>query len=171
MALLVRIWLIKHGPRPTPLAFWRHVVNDRGLGEEVFGNRLEIAVAQIFETVLDGLAHRAIDLALLGRRAGLPGNFVAPSAWPGFSPSRPRNRGMRKCLAVGEGGQPGRMWNRLAVGDGGPPIRPTPAVGREFPRVGWRAPSKLAKRERGKGKPTRTRDKHASVGNASLPTL
>src|SRR5271167_4524478 len=52
------------------LALWPHVVNDRGLRKEIVGNRLEVAVAQIFETVLDGFPHRALDLALLGRSAG-----------------------------------------------------------------------------------------------------
>src|SRR5271165_4810214 len=50
--------------------FWRDVVNDRRLGEEIVGNRFEIVVPQIFETVLNDLPHRALDLALLGRRAG-----------------------------------------------------------------------------------------------------
>src|SRR5271169_2746922 len=46
--------------------FWRDVVNDRRLGEEIVGNRFEIVVPQIFETVLNDLPHRALDLALLG---------------------------------------------------------------------------------------------------------
>src|SRR5271169_4819320 len=50
--------------------FWRDVVNDRRLGEEIVGNRFEIVVPQIFETVLNDLPHRALDLALLGCHAG-----------------------------------------------------------------------------------------------------
>src|SRR6516164_10929159 len=56
---------------PPDQSILDYIVNDRRLGEEVVGNRLVIVVAQIFEAVLDGLPHRALDLALLGRSAGL----------------------------------------------------------------------------------------------------
>src|SRR6516162_2565559 len=59
-----------------------YVVNDCRLREEVVGNRLEIVVAQIFEAVLDGLPHRAVDLALLGRDVG-HGLTVRPNRCPG----------------------------------------------------------------------------------------
>src|SRR6202007_3164529 len=48
-----------------------HVVNDRALGEEVIGDRVEVGVVQISEAVLDGLSHRSLDFALRGRDAGL----------------------------------------------------------------------------------------------------
>ena len=46
-------------------------MDDCGLGEEVVGDRFEVVVAEIFETVLNDLTHRTLDLALLGRGAGL----------------------------------------------------------------------------------------------------
>jgi hypothetical protein len=45
-------------------------MDDWWLGEEVIGNCFEVAVAKIFETIVDGLPHRALDLALFGRSAG-----------------------------------------------------------------------------------------------------
>ena len=45
-------------------------MDDWWLGEEVIGNCFEVAVAEIFETIVDGLPHRALDLAQLGRGAG-----------------------------------------------------------------------------------------------------
>ncbi len=58
------------GAHPSPLALPGHVVDDWRLGKEVIGNCFEVAVAEIFETIVDGLPHRALDLALLGRGAG-----------------------------------------------------------------------------------------------------
>src|ERR1700756_5634820 len=52
---------------PSLLSLRGHVMGDWWLGKEVVGNRFEIAVAEIFETIVDGLPHRALDLALLGR--------------------------------------------------------------------------------------------------------
>jgi hypothetical protein len=48
-----------------------YLVHDRWLCQQVIGNRREIVIAQIFEAVGDGLAHRALDLGLLGRGASL----------------------------------------------------------------------------------------------------
>src|ERR1700756_4286824 len=56
--------------RPSPLALPGHVVDDWRLSKEVIGNCFEVAVAEIFETIVDGFPHRALDLALLGRGAG-----------------------------------------------------------------------------------------------------
>src|ERR1700680_2708415 len=56
--------------RPSRLALPAHVMDDWRLGEEVIGNCFEVAVAEIFETIVDGLPHRALDLALLGGGAG-----------------------------------------------------------------------------------------------------
>jgi hypothetical protein len=53
------------------LALWGHVVNDRRLGKEVIGDCLEVGTTQIFEPVLDGLPHRTLHRALLGRGTGL----------------------------------------------------------------------------------------------------
>jgi hypothetical protein len=55
--------------------------------EEVIGNCFEVAVAEIFETIVDGLPHRALDLALLGRGAGsqeLDNVILFPFADPGY---------------------------------------------------------------------------------------
>jgi hypothetical protein len=71
---------------PTLLSLPGHVMDDWWLGKEVFGNCFEIAVAEIFETIIDGLPHRALDLALLGRGAGSQelDNFILfPLANPG----------------------------------------------------------------------------------------
>src|SRR5262249_27354207 len=76
------------------------VVNDRGLGEEVIGNRLEIAVAQIFETVLDSLSHGALDLALLGRGAGSQ-QLDDVTLFPPADPSGRIGRDIGNELAVG----------------------------------------------------------------------
>src|SRR5260221_8535528 len=51
------------------LAGFGHFVNDRWLREQVIGNGVEIRSVQIFETILNGLAHGALDRALLGRAA------------------------------------------------------------------------------------------------------
>src|ERR1700730_10168326 len=56
--------------RRASLALRGHVVKDRGLGYEVIGNRFEVAVAQIFEAILDRLPHRTLYLALLRGSAG-----------------------------------------------------------------------------------------------------
>src|SRR5438105_13288163 len=63
------------------------VVDDRRLGKKVIGNRLEVAVAEVFETIIDGLPHRAFDPALLGRHAGFQERddvFRFPLADPGI---------------------------------------------------------------------------------------
>jgi len=68
------------------LAIRAHLVNDRRLGEEVIGDRVEVSIAQIFEAVLDRLPHRALDLALLGGGAGpqeLDNVVLFPFADPG----------------------------------------------------------------------------------------
>src|ERR1700730_10170436 len=60
-------------PAQAPLSllvFWLRLMNDRGLGQEVIGNRFEVAVAQIFEAILDRLPHRTLYLALLRGSAG-----------------------------------------------------------------------------------------------------
>src|ERR1700730_6329687 len=57
-------------PAGVLLALPGHVVDDWRLGKEVIGNCFEVAVAEIFETIVDGFPHRALDLALLGRGAG-----------------------------------------------------------------------------------------------------
>jgi hypothetical protein len=44
------------------------VVNNRGLGEEVIGNRLEITPARISETVTQNT-----DVAIIGDKGGMPG--------------------------------------------------------------------------------------------------
>src|SRR3984893_6233555 len=75
------------GAHPSPLALPGQVVDDWWLGKEVIGNRFEIAVAEIFETIVDGLPHRALDLALLGRGAGsqeLDKVILFPFADPGI---------------------------------------------------------------------------------------
>ena len=58
------------GAHPSPLALPGHVVDDWRLGKEVIGNCFEVAVAERFETIVDGFPHRALDFALLGRGAG-----------------------------------------------------------------------------------------------------
>ena len=75
------------GANPSPLALPGHVVDDWRLGKEVIGNCFEVAVAEIFETIVDGLPHRALDLALLGRGAGsqeLDNVILFPFADPGI---------------------------------------------------------------------------------------
>ena len=82
-------------------------MNDRGLGEEVVGNRLEIAVAQIFETVLDGFPHRALDLALLGRGAG-PQELNKVILFPLADPGARIGRDIGDELALGSVRCPGQ---------------------------------------------------------------
>ena len=75
------------GAHPSPLALPGHAVDDWRLGKEVLGNCFEVAVAEIFETIVDGLPHRALDLALLGRGAGsqeLDNVVLLPFADPGI---------------------------------------------------------------------------------------
>ena len=62
-------------------------MDDWRLGKEVIGNRCEVAVAEVFETICDGLPHCALDLALLGCCAGpqeLDKVFLFPLADPGI---------------------------------------------------------------------------------------
>src|SRR3984893_18428301 len=75
-------------------------MNDRGLGEEVIGDRLEVAVAQIFEPVLDGLTHRALDLALLRGGAG-PQELDDVLLFPLADPGARVRRDVGNELAVG----------------------------------------------------------------------
>src|ERR1700749_2007055 len=73
-------------PHPSPLALPGHVVDDWRLGKEVLGNYFKVAAAEIFETIVDGFPHRALDLALLGRGAGsqeLDNVVLFPFADPG----------------------------------------------------------------------------------------
>src|ERR1700746_1174860 len=66
-------------------------MDDWRLGEEVICNCLEVAVAEIFETIIDSLPHRALDLALLGRGAGsqeLDNVVLFPFADPGIGVRR-----------------------------------------------------------------------------------
>src|ERR1700746_1910400 len=66
-------------------------MDDWRLGEEVICNCLEVAVAEIFETIIDRLPHRALDLALLGRGAGsqeLNNVVLLPFADPGVGVRR-----------------------------------------------------------------------------------
>jgi hypothetical protein len=58
------------GAHPSPLALPGYVVDDSRLSKEVIGNCFKVAVAEIFETIIDGLPHRALDLGQLGRGAG-----------------------------------------------------------------------------------------------------
>src|SRR5260370_23887173 len=79
------------GAHPSPLALPAHVMDDWWLGEEVIGNCFEVAVAEIFETIVDGLPHRALDLAQLGRGAGsqeLDNVILFPFADPGIAVRR-----------------------------------------------------------------------------------
>ena len=74
-------------PAGVLLALPGHVVDDWRLGKEVIGNCFEVAVAEIFETIVDGFPHRALDLALLGRGAGsqeLDNVVLFPFADPGI---------------------------------------------------------------------------------------
>ena len=68
-----------------------YVVDNWRLGKEVIGNCFEIAVAEIFETIVDGFLHRALDLALLGRGAGsqeFDNVILFPLADPGIGVRR-----------------------------------------------------------------------------------
>src|SRR6516162_127282 len=97
----------RSSPDPV-LMLWHNVVNDRRLGEEVVGNRLEIAVAQIFEAVLDGLPHRTLDPALLGRGAGLQ-ELNNITLFPLADPGARIGRDIGNELAVGSIRRPGQL--------------------------------------------------------------
>src|SRR5438105_3729948 len=78
-------------PAGALLALPAHVMDDWWLGEEVIGNCFEVAVAEIFETIVDGLPHRALDLAQLGRGAGsqeFDNVILFPLADPGIGVRR-----------------------------------------------------------------------------------
>src|SRR6202045_1915997 len=78
-------------PAGVLLALPGHVVDDWRLGKEVIGNFFQVAVGEIFETIVDGLPHRALDLALLGRNAGsqeLDNVILFPFADPGIGVRR-----------------------------------------------------------------------------------
>ena len=66
-------------------------MDDWWLGEKEIGNCFEVAVAEIFETIVDGLPHRALDLAQLGRGAGsqeFDNVILFPLADPGIGVRR-----------------------------------------------------------------------------------
>ena len=89
------------------LIFPLYLVNDCRLREEVIGDCPEIALVQIFETVLNGLSHRAPDSALLWCRAG-PQKFNDVILFPLADPSARIWRDIGNELAVGPIWRPGQ---------------------------------------------------------------
>ena len=69
-----------------------HLVNDRGLCEEVVGDCFEVGIAQIFDAVLDGLPHRPLDLAFDRQSDTMKDDLANRSRdihWPtGFDPAK-----------------------------------------------------------------------------------
>src|SRR5260221_10135333 len=75
-------------------------VHERRLGKEILCNGLAITIGKVSEAIAYSLAHRALDLALLGRRA-VPEQLDDVILGPIANPRGPIGRDIRNQLAVG----------------------------------------------------------------------